>query len=246
MNVMLFIIVVIASFIIVRIGAIAFQLTGLEWSLAKFQSLSCFSGTGFTTREAELVTGHPQRRRIATILIILGNAGLVTMIATVASALTPQQTLWSRLSESLLPIEKIPPYLVPYVNLLVIILAIYIMYRLSSNEKLIKKLTTFLRIKVIQKKLFKPVSFEELLMLAGGYGVSKIDVSSGNPLVDKTLAQSDLRKSDITVLAIVRNEETIPNPPAGTKILSGDELISFGQLENIRKRCIPKKERIAK
>ena len=57
------------------------------------------------------------------------------------------------------------------------------MYRLSSNEKLIKKLTTFLRIKVIQKKLFKPVSFEELLMLAGGYGVSKIDVSSGNPMI---------------------------------------------------------------
>ncbi|MBN2457079.1 MAG: DUF2179 domain-containing protein [Sedimentisphaerales bacterium] len=80
MNVMLFIIVVIASFIIVRIGAIAFQLTGLEWSLAKFQSLSYFSGTGFTTREAELVTGHPQRRRIATVLIILGNAGLVRVV----------------------------------------------------------------------------------------------------------------------------------------------------------------------
>ena len=63
---------------------------------------------------------------------------------------------------------------------------------------------------------------------------------------DKTLAQSDLRKSDITVLAIVRNEETIPNPSAATKILAGDELISFGQLENIRKRCVPKKERIAK
>ena len=246
MNVMLFIIVVIASFIIVRIGAIAFQLTGLEWSLAKFQSLSCFSGTGFTTREAELVTGHPQRRRIATVLIVLGNAGFITMIASVASAMNAQYALWAKLSESLLPIEKIPPYLIRYVNLLIIILAIYILYKLSSNEKLIKKLTTFLRIKVIQKKLFKPVSFEELLMLAGGYGVSKIDVSSDNPLVDKTLAQSDLRKSDITVLAIVRNKETIPNPPAGTKILSGDELISFGQLENIRKRCIPKKERIAK
>jgi hypothetical protein len=246
MNVMLFIIVVIASFIIVRIGAIAFQLTGLEWSLAKFQSLSCFSGTGFTTREAELVTGHPQRRRIATVLIVLGNAGFITMIASVASAMNAQYTLWAKLSESLLPIEKIPPYLIRYINLLVIILAIYIMYKLSSNEKLVKKLTTFLRIKVIKKKLFKPVSFEELLMLAGGYGVSKIDVSSGNPLVDKTLAQSDLRKSDITVLAIVRNEETIPNPSAATKILAGDELISFGQLENIRKRCVPKKERIAK
>jgi K+/H+ antiporter YhaU regulatory subunit KhtT len=246
MSVMLFIIVVIASFIIVRIGAIAFQLTGLEWSLAKFQSLSCFSGTGFTTREAELVTGHPQRRRIATVLIVLGNAGFITMIASVASAMNAQYTLWAKLSESLLPIEKIPPYLIRYINLLIIILSIYIMYKLSSNEKLAKKLTTFLRIKIIKKKIFKPVSFEELLMLAGGYGVSKIDVSSNNPLVNKTLAQSDLRKSDITVLAIVRSEETIPNPPAGTKILAGDELISFGQLENIRKRCIPKKERIAK
>jgi len=42
MNVLLFIIVLVGSFIIVRIGAIALQLTGLEWSLAKFQALSCF------------------------------------------------------------------------------------------------------------------------------------------------------------------------------------------------------------
>lgn len=60
MNLLLFIVVVVISFIMVRIGAIAFQLTGLEWSLAKFQSLSCFSGTGFTTKEAELITGNPQ------------------------------------------------------------------------------------------------------------------------------------------------------------------------------------------
>ncbi len=103
MSVMLFIIIVIASFIIVRIGAIAFQLTGLEWSLAKFQSLSCFSGTGFTTREAELVTGHPQRRRIATVLIVLGNAGFITMIATGLSALNPENTLLGWLAKSFLP-----------------------------------------------------------------------------------------------------------------------------------------------
>ena len=83
-------------------------------------------------------------------------------------------------------------------------------------------------------------------MLAGGYGVSKIDVSPDNPLVGKTLTQSDLRKSDIMVLAIVRAEETIPNPPANTQILSGDELISFGKLENIRNKCVPKKERANK
>jgi len=245
MSVMLFIIVLVASFTIVRIGAIAFQLTGLEWSLAKFQALSCFSGTGFTTREAELVTGHPQRRRIATVLIVLGNAGLVTMIATVASALNPQQTLWSRLSESFLPFS-VPQFLIPWINLLFIVVALYVGYRLATNKRFVKKVTGILRTKIIKREIFKPVSFEELLMLAGGYGVSKIDVSSDNPLVGKTLAQSDLRKSDIMVLAIVRAEETIPNPPANTQILSGDELISFGKLENIRNRCVPKEERVTK
>jgi hypothetical protein len=224
-------------------GAIAFQLTGLEWSLAKFQALSCFSGTGFTTKEAELITGNPQRRRIASVLIVLGNAGLVTMIATIASALNPQMALWAKLSESFLPFS-VPRYLVPWVNLVIIIVAVYATYKLFTNQKFVRKLTSTLRTKIISKKIFKPVSFEELLMLAGGYGVSKIDVSSDNPLVGKTLTQSDLRKSDIMVLAIVRAEETIPNPPANTKILSGDELISFGKLENVRHKCVPKKERM--
>jgi len=242
MSVMLFIIVLIASFTIVRIGAIAFQLTGLEWSLAKFQALSCFSGTGFTTKEAELITGDKQRRRIASVLMVLGNASLVTLIATVASALNPDNTLLGWLSKSYLP--SLPPWSVRWVNMSIIAIAIFIIYKVFTNKQFTQKLTKYLRRKILKKELFKPVSFEELLLLAGGYGVSKIDVSSGSPLIDRTLAESDLRKNDITVLAIVRNEETIPNPPAGTKILAGDELISFGQLENIRKRCIPKKERI--
>ncbi len=80
----------IIAFIIVRIGAIAFQLTGLEWSLAKFQALSCFTATGFTTKEAELITATRQRRRIASVLIVLGHAGFVTMIATFANSLNPR------------------------------------------------------------------------------------------------------------------------------------------------------------
>lgn len=238
MSIMLFIIVLTASFIIVRIGAIAFQLTGLEWSLAKFQSLSCFSGTGFTTKEAELVTGHPQRRKIATILMVLGNAGLVTMIATVASALNAQQALWARLSESLLPVS-VPRELVPWVNLALIIVVLYVFYRVFSNKNFTHKLTNVLRAKIIKRKLFRPVSFEELLLLAGGYGVSRIDVAENSLLVEKTLAGSGLRQSDITVLAIVRGDTTIPNPAANSKILAGDTLVSFGNLENIRNKCAP-------
>ena len=233
MGALLFIIVLIASFIIVRIGAVAFQLTGLEWSLAKFQSLSCFSGTGFTTRESELITGDPRRRRIASILIVLGNAGLVTMIASAASALDPNQIMIARFSESLLPVS-IPDPIVPWINLAVIILGFLIIYKISTNRRVAGKITLYLRKKIRKRDFSKPVSFEELLFLTGGYGISRIEVCDSSPLIDKTLIESNLRKNDIIVLAIVRGSETIPNPTALTTIHKGDELITFGKLQNIR------------
>jgi len=236
MGIMLFIIVLVASFVIVRIGAVAFQLTGLEWSLAKFQSLSCFSGTGFTTKEAELITRDRQRRRIASVLMVLGNAGLVTMVATAASALNPENTLFGWLTESFLPF-KVPGWSAGWVNLGFIIIALFAIYKIFTNKSFAQKLTDYLRKKILKREFFKPVSFEELLLLTGGYGITRIEVGSKSLLVDKTLAESELRKNDITVLAIVRDEATIPNPPAHTKIKVADELISFGRLENIRKNA---------
>jgi len=231
----LFILTLIVSFVVVRIGAIAFQLTGLEWSLAKFQALSCFSGTGFTTKESELITSDKQRRKIATILIILGNAGFVIMIATLASSLVPQETILSKLSESFLPFN-IPRDVVKWVNLSVIIIVVYIIYKIFTYEIFVRKMTTFLRKKIIKKEFFQKVSFEELLLATGGYGISRITVSAGSPVLNKTLAKSELREYDIMILATVRAGETIPNPQANMKIQLNDELICFGKLENIKNR----------
>jgi len=232
----LFILILIVSFVVVRIGAIAFQLTGLEWSLAKFQALSCFSGTGFTTKEAELVTGNKQRRKIATILIILGNAGFVIMIATLAGSLMPnKETIIAKFSESFLPFS-VPAFLVVWINLAIIAVVVYGIYRIFTYEKFVRQMTTLLRKKIIKKEIFQKVSFEELLLATGGYGISRITVSSGSPILNKTLLKSQLREYDIMVLATVRGGETIPNPPANMKILPNDELICFGKLENIRNK----------
>ena len=230
MNLLLFIMVLIVSFIIVRIGAIAFQLTGLEWSLAKFQALSCFTATGFTTREAELITATPQRRRIASILIVLGHAGLVTMIATFANSLRPPV-----IKLTFLP-DFVSPNFMPWINLTIIAVAIYIIYKIFTNSKFARRLTNVLRKRIVKREIIKSVSFEELAIATGGYGVSKVAVSAGSPILEKTLLRSELRKHDINVLAIVRREETIPNPSADMKILAGDELVCFGKLENIRKQ----------
>jgi hypothetical protein len=234
MNLVLFITVLIVSFIIVRIGAIAFQLTGIEWSLAKFQALSCFTATGFTTKESELITSDLRRRRIATVLIVLGHAGFVTMIATFANSLRPR-AIADKLD---VPFSAftISDKVLPWINLIIIIAAIYITYKLFSNTTFARRLTNVLRKRIIKKEMIKSVSFEELAVATGGYGVSRIKIREDNPILGKALSESELRKDDITVLAIVRAERTIPNPLADTKILSGDELICFGKLGIIRKK----------
>ena len=228
MNVLLFISVLIISFIIVRIGAVAFQLTGLEWSLAKFQALSCFTATGFTTKEAELITGNPQRRRIASFLIVLGHAGLVTMIATFANSLRPSAIKTPVLG------DFVSTGALQWINLAVIAAAIYIIYKVFTNTKLAQRFTDALRRRIVKKEIIKTVSFEELMVTTGGYGVSKIEVCEDSPILNKTLAESGLRGRDITVLAVIRAGETMPNPSAKTKIALGDELVCFGRLENIR------------
>lgn len=75
-------IIILLSVIVVRVGAVALELTGLSKEVASFQAQSAFSGVGFTTQESELIVNHPLRRRIIRILIMLGSAGFTTAIAT--------------------------------------------------------------------------------------------------------------------------------------------------------------------
>lgn len=70
------------SLLVIRVGSVAFAMTGLSEEVAQFQALSAFSGTGFTTQEAESIVRNPARRRIAAVLIRLGSVGVVTSIAT--------------------------------------------------------------------------------------------------------------------------------------------------------------------
>jgi hypothetical protein len=232
MNVLLFVAVLVSSFIVVRIGAIAFQLTGVEWSMAKFQALSCFSGTGFTTRESELIVSSPQRRRIASILIVFGNAGLVTLIATFANSLRPR----AGVPGFKIPFldAEVPSWLVPWIHLLIIAVVVYVMFRVFTRAKFVRWLTNSLRQRLIKRELVERVTFEEMVIATGGYGISRLRISESSPILNKLIMESGLREGDINVLAVVRAGETIANPKAAMKIQMGDELISFGKLENVR------------
>ena len=68
------------SLLITRLASTALMLTGLSKEAARFQARSAFTGTGFTTHEAEKVVNHPVRRRVIALLMICRSAGLITIL----------------------------------------------------------------------------------------------------------------------------------------------------------------------
>ncbi len=216
MSVVLLVVFICISYLIVRVGAIALEMTGMERSRARFQALSAFSGTGFTTREAELVVNHPRRRKIVTYLMILGNAGIVSVIATFVLSLRQAGTFR------------------PSLNLAIIAASLFVLYRVASHQKLAKRLTQKIRETLREKLHFEKVRVEELLQQSDGYGIASILVGRRSKVAGLTLSKSGFKERDLMILSVERDEGVIPLPKAQTKIQDGDRLICYGKLENLK------------
>ncbi len=201
---------ILVSFLFVRGAAIALMMTGLEKKKARFQALSAFSGTGFTTKEAELVINHPVRRKIMTWLMIMGNAGVVTVIVTATSSFATS-------SGFQLPI-----------NVLILILGIFLIYKLMTHRRIMKKWENFIERKLIKSPAFEEASTEDLLHFLEGYGVVKKIISEDSSLVGSSISESGLSEKGALVLGIERGKSWIPIPKARERIEIDDRLIVYG------------------
>lgn len=233
MNLILFVIVVIISLTVVRIGAVAFKLTGIEWTIAKFQALSCFTSTGFTTKESELIVKNQQRRKIATILMIFGHAGLVSLIATSVNSLRPSQ-LVHKVFQPIIHLDNLPTLSV-LINIVIIALFCWIIFFLFSRTKLSKKLTKVIQNFFLKKNIITRTYVQDLVTSAGGFGIVNIEVTDRSELYHLDMASIIKKYPIMKVLAIERGRNIITNLTDETRILLGDNIISYGKVEEIKK-----------
>ncbi|MBU0687739.1 MAG: hypothetical protein KKB81_07875 [Candidatus Margulisbacteria bacterium] len=232
MNLFLFFLTIIVLFIVFRIGAIAFELTGMAKEQATFQAISCFTNTGFTTSEAELVTSHPQRRRIASYLMIFGSAGIVTLIATFANTIRPVEVLdHLKIFNIDLPISK---HYAPYINIGIILIGIYLIYKIVTKSRIIDRLNKRIKSGMVEKKIVKPEKFTELLVAPEGYGVFQFELRAGNLLIKKDLKHLHLKEDGVQVLIIERAGDVIATPKGDFIFEKNDRLTCFGKLVKMR------------
>lgn len=231
----LFALTIIIVIIMVRIGAIVFELTGMSWEQAKFQSLSCFTLTGFTTSEAKLITRHPQRRKIASLMMIIGYVSSISLIGTFVNFLQPIFEKTGKHHISLFNIW-IPDYLFQIGRLLLFIIILFLIFKFFSKSKVWAKASLYIKDRIRRSNLVGNVTFEDMAIGAKGYGIIRIAVSEEDDYAGKTIAQSGFKHiTGAQILTIERGTDVIPNPRANQKIKKGDIIYCFGKRKTVKK-----------
>jgi len=206
------------SILVTRIASVALTHTGLSRESAKFQARSAFTGVGFTTSESEKVVNHPVRRRILLLLMLLGNAGIVTAVSTLIISFVNFEGTMSL-------IWRIGLLVAGIVALWSIAASRWVDQRLSNLINRMLKRYTRLNVK----------DFAGLLHLAGEYQVTEMQVQEGDWLAGQTLQEAELRKEGVLVLGINKPDGRFAGAPeADAKIEANDSLILYGRAESLQ------------
>lgn len=209
-----FIILIILAFIVETLS-IALKVTGLDIHKARFQVVSIITHTGFTTRESELITQHPTRRKIAMGLMLISYVGAAVLISVIVNAFQTQQTFL---------------YFAIYSTIFFLISNLFI-----RSKYIVNRFEQFLenKLRMSMKVPSKYKCAEELLRLNDEYGVLDVLIEDGNKIVGLTLQKSKLKENYIQVLNIDRGSHIIHFPRYDFVFNAGDRVLVYGQIEKI-------------
>ena len=208
---------ILLSYLVVRAGAIALMMTGMEQSKARFQALSAFTRAGFTTKEAELVINNPKRRRIITWLIIAGNAGLVAVIVTATSSIATSTG-----------------YNLP-ITIAVLIAGVLVLYIYLGRSGFARWWDNFIEKRFVKSQILEEAATEDLLHFIEGYGLVKLIVTDDSIFVGHSLRDVNTADNEFFILGIERGKEWISIPRAREVINGGDKLVIFGNLDTLKR-----------
>jgi len=183
----------------------------LPEDVARFQTRSAFTGAGFTTSESETVVNHPLRRRIISMLMLIGNLGLVTVLATVIVSLV----------DTVETVRSMVNQLSWIVGMLVLL------WIVALNPLADRLMCAFVSRLLKRHSAFPDDAPHLLLQMPAGHNVSEMRVSAEFENDGARLA--DIFVSGIRVLGIRRIDgsyESLPDPEMLVRPL--EDLLVYG------------------
>jgi TrkA domain protein len=82
---------------------------------------------------------------------------------------------------------------------------------------------------ILEGAYFESVDVDDLAVPLGDAIIEWIEVGPDSPVAGRALAESDVRaETGVSVIAVQRGTETIPNPEPDRRIEAGDVLVALG------------------
>jgi K+/H+ antiporter YhaU regulatory subunit KhtT len=205
------------AFLVVRVATVALTLTGLSKESARFQARSAFTGVGFTTTEAESIVNHPVRRRIIMVLMMLGNAGLVTVAASLMLSFLGQD------GKGWLAVGAL------FAGVAALVLV-------SRSAWVERRMSTVIEWALRKWTHIDTQDYESLLRLSNGFSVAEFSVEEGDFVHGKSLLELPFKENGVIVLGIQRRNGSYIGAPRGThRFETGDTAIVYGTGEKIER-----------
>ncbi len=209
-------VVVLISLLVTRVATVALISTGLSREMARFQARSAFTGTGFTTTEAEVVVNHPVRRRIVLLLMLAGNAGLAAVVASLMLGFTRGGT-------------GATGY-----RILELIVGLVVLLLLARSSWVDRHLSPLIG-RFLSRYTDVPLrDYAALLELEQGYRVHELAIAPHDWVAGRTLSELSLRDEGVVVLGVSHRRGGWVGVPTGeTLVEAGDTLVVYGKAEAV-------------
>lgn len=218
------------SFLITKVATIALMHTGLSQQSAKFQARSVFTGVGYATKESESIVNHPLRRKIVMMLMLLGNAGIVSVIASLVL------TFWSNQEDDLA---------LPW-RILMMIAGLLFLWWLFSSKWFNNMLSRLINWGLNKYTDLSVYDYAGILHLGGEYKIAEVFVKESHWMANSTLAEMAISKEGVFILGVTRKDGSYLGVPGHeTCILPGDTLIVYGRSSVIKNLLYRGKDEMA-
>lgn len=201
--------------IVIDFFSILFRLTGVPIEKARFQVISLLCSTGYTTKESEIITQHPTRRRLASWLMIVSYVSTATFISFVVNIIT----------SSILDISS-------FVIIIFFIVFIFFFHKSSLLEKIENALE-----KAIEKnERWKRLNNINLTLISKnkGYGIYEIYLPRDSFLIGRSILNSGLKEKEIQVLSIDKGDKLVNFPRADYIFDYFDKITVYGNLKSVK------------
>ena len=218
---LLFSFIVLLYWVITELFTFFFRLTGLPPERARFQIISLLTGTGFTTRESQIIMGSKRRRRLARATMLFGYVFNVTIVSALINVFLSMKTAQVE--------HQIFGFLIPLGTVALIFIFMRVPRVHAWSDRMLQHLA--------DRFLDRNEAFNAV-MLVDNIGTESIAQVTLRHIPDeyqgKTLAETRLRaETGILVMLVEHKGDKASAAKADTVFQVGDKLTVFGDYKAI-------------